>query len=424
MTTPGPTPWQRLAASPWALLSSLFLLMVGAGLEGSLLGLRATSAGFDVRVTGVILGGYYLGYVVGSVLITSGIKAIGHIRVYAGLASVASVVTLAHSIWVAPLPWLVLRFVSGVCLAGLFVVVESWLNAVAEPGGRAQLLGLYMAVLTVGLALGQGLLNAATVDGDRLFTLAAVLFSLAVVPIALVPHHAPAAEDVRSYALRRLVTEVPLAMVASAVSGVGAGITLGFGAVYAAETGFDVGGASAFITAILVGAAIGQRPLGLLSDHVDRRVAIAAAGLIVTAAAVVGFALTGADALPAVIVCGALAGAGVFPLYSLALAHLADHTDADELTAGGTRLILVNGLGAAVGPVVVGVMIRRSGPGAFFLVLALVHVALTLYAGVRMVRGQARPRRRVSYAPLPSSATPEVLELEAEVLIDDVDPRP
>lgn len=115
--SPAPSALRRVAAGPWALLTSLLLLMVGAGLEGSLLGLRAEAAGFDVTVTGAILGGYYLGYVAGSVIVTRGIAEVGHIRVYSGLAAIASVVILVHGVWVAPGPWLALRFLSGMCLA-------------------------------------------------------------------------------------------------------------------------------------------------------------------------------------------------------------------------------------------------------------------------------------------------------------------
>lgn len=420
--SPAPSALRRVAAGPWALLTSLLLLMVGAGLEGSLLGLRAEAAGFDVTVTGAILGGYYLGYVAGSVIVTRGIAEVGHIRVYSGLAAIASVVILVHGVWVAPGPWLALRFLSGMCLAGLFVVVESWLNSVAAPADRGRVLGLYMAVITVGLAIGQVLLNVADVEGIGLFILAAAMVALAVVPIALVPHQAPAVGDLRPYPMRRLVTEVPLALAGSAVSGVGAGITLGFGAVYAVKAGLDVGGASLFVTGVLVGAAIGQRPLGQLSDRVDRRWAMVVAGLLTAGASVGGAAATSGGSLAPILAAGAVAGAGVFPLYSLALAHLADYLDPSEVTAGGTRLILVNGLGAAFGPVLVGALIGTAGAASFFVLLGSIFLVLALYAAYRMTRrGAPVEARRAAFVPLPTSATPEVMELETSALVDEID---
>lgn len=401
----------------WPLLLSILLLMVGSGLQGALLGVRAERAAFNSTVTGLVLGLYYLGYVAGSTWVPGMIRTVGHIRVFASLASVASAAVVIHGVWVSPVPWMVLRFTTGICIAGLFIVSESWLNDVSTSSTRGSLLAVYNSVVTGGLAVGSLLLNTADVSGFVLFVVGSVALSLAAVPVALAPHDAPPPREHSPRSLRAVVRSAPLGITGAALSGFSTGAALGFGAVYATRAGFGVSGASQFIASLLVGAVIGQFPLGRWSDRTDRRYVMATAAALVTAGSVVGVVATVGDSFPLALAAGLLIGAGAFSLYGLSFAHVADYVEPAAMPATGARLITFNGLGAAAGPFLASAAIGLVGPEGIFYVLGALTVPFVAHVFVRLARRRAvSDERRAHYAPLPASATMAAVdELSSEV---------
>jgi len=142
----------------WPLLLGMGILMLGAGLQATILGLRATLEGFPTPVTGLVMSCYYVGYLLGTQIAPRALRRVGHVRAFAALAALASVASLIHASWVHPLPWALMRLVSGLCFAGIYVVAESWLNHRASRANRGRLLAIYMLVLYVGLGSAQFLL--------------------------------------------------------------------------------------------------------------------------------------------------------------------------------------------------------------------------------------------------------------------------
>jgi MFS family permease len=405
----------------WPLLLSILLLMVGSGLQGALLGVRAERAAFNSTVTGLVLGLFYLGYVAGSQWVPGLIRTVGHIRVFSSLASVASAAVVVHGVWVSPVPWMVLRFTTGVCVAGLFIVSESWLNDVSTPSTRGSLLAVYNSVVTGGLAVGSLLLNAADVGGFVLFVVGSVTLSLAAVPVALAPHDAPAPRAHSPRSLREVVRSAPLGIAGAALSGFCTGAALGFGAVYATRAGFGVSGASQFVAALLVGAVVGQFPLGRWSDRTDRRLVMAAAALLVAAGAATGLGATVGDSFPGAIGAALLIGAGAFALYGLSFAHVADHVGPAAMPATGARLITFNGLGAACGPFAASAAIGLVGPEGMFHVLGAVTLPFVAYVAYRRRRAVS-DERRAHYAPMTMPATVAAVDdLASEVSGVDVE---
>lgn len=401
----------------WPLLVSILLLMVGSGLQGALLGVRADAAGFTSTITGLLLGLYYLGYVAGSAWVPGMIRQVGHIRVFSSLASIASATVVVHGVWVSPIPWMFLRFLTGVCVAGLFIVSESWLNDVSTSSTRGSLLAVYNSVVTGGLAVGSLLLNVADVGGFVLFVIGSVMLSLAAVPVALAPHQAPPPREPQPRSLRDVVRSAPLGITGATLSGFSTGAALGFGAVYATRAGFGVSGASQFVAALLVGAVLGQLPLGRWSDRTDRRYVLAVAALLVAVGSTVGATATIADSFPAVLVAALLIGAGAFSLYGLSFAHVADYVEPDAMPATGARLITFNGLGAAAGPFAASAAIGIVGPEGIFYVLGAMTVPFVAHVLLRLTqRAAVSDERRAHYAPLATSATVAALdELTSEV---------
>src|SRR3981081_802306 len=260
-----------MIATTWPLLLGMGVLMLGAGLQGTLLGLRATLEGFPTPVTGVIMSCYYVGYLLGTFAAPRLVRKVGHIRVFAALAAVASAAILVQGSFVHAIPWALMRLISGVCFAGIYVVAESWLNGRASRSNRGTLLALYMLVLYIGLGSAQFLLVLADPSTPKLFMLVSVLISLAMVPIVVSAHQTPQASVPLKVRDRALYRNSPLGVVAVTVSGMISSTIFSMGPVYARLSGQGTSGVATFMAVSILSAVLTQYPIGRLSDRMDPR---------------------------------------------------------------------------------------------------------------------------------------------------------
>ncbi|MCD9624146.1 MFS transporter [Rhabdothermincola salaria] len=405
-----------LAAVP--LLVAVALLMAGNGLTSTLLGIRAGLEGFAPGIVGVVLAGYYLGFAVGSMVAPSTITRVGHVRVFAGLASLASAAVLLHVIRPEPLTWFLLRAVTGICISGLYVVTETWLNGAATNRTRGTLFSIYMVVVGGSLLGGQLLFSVTDPAGFGAFVIASVLVSLAVVPISLADVVAPPTVDPAPLSFRALVATAPLAAVGAALSGFTGAAMIGAGVVYAAQSGFDNIATALFIAATLAGGLLLQLPLGAWSDRTDRRVVIAVAATLAAVVALVA-ATIDADRRLIIIAMTMVAGGVTFPLYALCNAHLNDYLDSDLVVAGGARMVLVNGIGSVAGPILGATAVGAFGPGGLFVVVAIAYLVIAVYAVYRMTRRAAVSEdERAPFVPSPVGlgATTPFVETDVDEL--------
>lgn len=366
-------------AAASALLLGMTVLMLGAGLQATLLGVRATLEGFPTAVTGAVMAGYYVGYLGGSLAAPGLVRRVGHIRVFAALTSVAAAAILVQAVWVSPLSWALLRAVSGFCFAGIYVVAESWLNDRADNRTRGALLAVYMLVIYIGLGTGQFMLNFADPRGTLLFILIAVLISVAVVPIALSAQRAPEFALPRRVSFGELLHVSPLGTVGVLFSGAVSGTLFSLGSVYAAASGFDSAGVALFMACSILPAAALQLPVGRWSDRVDRRTVLVAMSVLAAVAALLALVLaelTSAWFAVAVAACGGLS----LTTYAVCVSHINDHLKPDQMVAASGTVILINGAGAVAGPVLVSAAMQAVGAGAYFGALAVLHAALAAFA--------------------------------------------
>lgn len=365
---------RSLIFSLWALFLGVSLLTLGNGLQGTALGLRASLSGFETGVTGAVMACYYVGYVLGSLVTPPLIRRVGHIRVFAALASLVSFAPLAHSLFVYPWFWAVIRVLAGIGMAGVFIITESWLNNVASNENRGRILSAYLIVCQLSIACGQFLLNLADPLGYELFILMSALFSLAVIPIALSRRSAPTYVDSGDVGLVELFRRVPLTISGVFLVSLGYGSFYGMGAVYALRTGFDSSEIAGFMAAALFGAVLLQWPLGMLSDRMDRRrlVVAACAGVVLVG---VLLSIMPADMPLTVQMLMFVYGGLSFPLYSLFLALAGDYLEPNVLVAACSKIVLVNGAGSALGPVLVAVLMEEVGAWSYPLFIAAVHLA-------------------------------------------------
>ncbi len=366
------------ALANWPLLTGMGVLMLGAGLQGTLIGLRATLEGFAPSVTGIVMSCYYLGYIAGSVGAPRLMQRVGHIRVFSALTAVASATILLQAAFVSPVLWSALRIVSGFCFAGIYVVAESWLNDRASNLNRGTLLACYMLVLYIGLGSGQFLLTVADPRGPLLFLLIAVLISLAVVPITLVVQRAPEFEIPRKIRFADLFHVSPLGVVGVIVAGLVTSSVFSMGPVYAQLSGLSTGEIATFMSVAIFAAAATQLPIGRLSDHMDRRNVLVIVCVLSACIAICAGGY-GAMSRPMLFVFAAAFGGFGLTLYSLSLSHINDHLAADQIVSASGSVILLNGLGSIVGPITIAVLMNRFGPPAYFFALAGTVGGLAMY---------------------------------------------
>jgi MFS family permease len=410
----------RIAREALAVNSALFLgmafLMLGAGLQSTLLGVRATLEGFSTFVTGAVMTGYYVGYIAGSLAAPSLVRRVGHIRVFAALTATAAAAILVQSILVGPWAWALLRCISGVAFDGIYVVAESWLNDRAERHSRGALLASYMIVIYVGLGAGQFLLNAADPRGDELFVLIGVLISIAVVPMALTAQRAPEFALPHRVTLREVLHVSPLGTVGAFISGFATATFFAVGPVYAARSGLDASDVAMFMACGILPAIVLQLPLGRLSDRLDRRSVLMA--MAVSAAAAGFLALqTRSGSLPVFFAAVGLYGGLSLTMYALCASHVNDHLKPEQMVAASATVLLVNGAGAVLGPIVVSAAMELTSPSAFFACVIAMHSAFALYAGWRKRRTDPIPdaaKIRFVGAPPQVAPTGRLVAAEAE----------
>lgn len=377
------------AISVWALLLGMLMLMLGNGLQGTLIGVRATGEGFSTNVTGLVMSGYFIGFLAGSKYVPALMGRVGHLRVFAALAALASVAILTQSLIVQPWVWLAMRLVTGFTFAGVYIVAESWLNDRVTNEHRGGLLSIYMIISYLGLTGGQLLLNLADPMLGDLFIVVAILISLASVPILLVATTAPSIRPWQSLGPWGLFRLCHLGAVGAAFSGIAAGALLGMGPVFAAAIGLSIGEISVFM-ALLVGAgAVAHYPIGKLSDRFDRCRVIMWVAVIGTAAALLAAlicVLYARPPAPGLIAAGMVVGAASLALYPLFAAHTNDLLEPDQIVGAGSSLIMLFGAGAIAGPLLAGQAMQRIGVSGFFWALFATLGLLCLYTIWRRYR--------------------------------------
>jgi MFS family permease len=375
-----------------ALLLGFGLMQMGNTLQGTLLSVRGGTEGFSPAQIGAVGAGFWVGIVIGSLRCGKLIQSVGHIRAFVALGAIASTAPLLHLLVMDPTAWVVARALTGFCFAGLFIVVESWLNGVATDETRGQITSIYaMTGLLAGI-VGQLLLPATDATGFRPFCIVAIIIAFALVPIALTRAVAPthAGGDARIN-LRGLYHQSPLGLVAASLCGVTTSAFFTLGPIFAQRRGLDTGGVAAFMASGTLGAFLMAWPLGWLSDRLDRRLVIIGAAVTAAATLFSMIALVPNDASRWILyLCVALFGGTIVPTYSIVMAHVNDAVGKGEFVAASGGLLIMQGIGAAVGPVIAGLAMSALPQGLSFTLIAT-QILMAVWGVYRMTRRAAPP---------------------------------
>jgi MFS family permease len=370
-----------------SLLSGVAMLVIGTGLLFSVVGLQTGAAKFTTVATGLIMSAYYAGFVLGTYVCPIMIRSVGHIRAFAAMASVASTVPILHALWLNAWYWGALRLIIGVCMVGMYIVVESWLATMARSHQRGRVFGLYMAVSNVALALGQWLILVGDKLGFVPFALVSILFSMALVPLTLTPVSDPETAEARPLGMRALLTISPIGVIGAIGSGLLSGALLSLGPVFGQGVGFSDVGIATFMAVTILGGALFQWPVGHLSDRHDRRWVLFWVCTACASVAAVGFEVA-RDYESSLVFLGVIYGGLAFTVYGLSVAHVNDLIDSSRVLEVTGGLLLLHGIGATVGPTVAGSVMHWLGPESLMLYFATVLALLA--AGIwALARGKA-----------------------------------
>ena len=394
----------------WALFFGFAIISLAHGLQGTLIGVRAIVEGFSFISTGFIVAGYYVGYLTGSIVIPIFLKRVGHIRVFAALASLASIAILLHSVFVEPYMWFFIRILTGISLAGIFVIMESWLNAKSTNETRGKILSIYMIVTFSFLGLGQFLLNLSDPAEVDLFILVSILLSFALLPILLSITEAPNITDSKKISLKELFVISPLGFVGAFFTGLAHSAILGYGAVFAASKGLGLFEISVFMVIVTSFGALFQWPIGYLSDKIDRRVILISVTLIASALSLFIVASSYISLIIFFILLAIYSGMSL-PLYSLTIAHTNDFLQQDEIIGGTASMCILVGLGSICGPIAASLFMNAIGPDGFFVYLFIVHGLLGLFGLYRMAKRTKPMDLESQYTPLPRTISAAGMEL-------------
>ena len=396
----------------WALMLGILLLMIGNGLQGTLLGIRGTMEEIDASWMGVIMSAYFIGFLGGSRVTPVLLRRVGHVRVFAALGSLVSAAFILYAAIVDPVFWLAMRLVVGFCFSGLYVVAESWINDMASNETRGRILSLYILIQMVGLVTGQLLLNMADPGGYTLFILISVLVSVSFAPILLSVTPTPVYSTARPMSLRELMDASPLGCVGVFLLGGVFSALLGMSSIYGVHRGLTVKEISWFVTAIYIGGVMMQYPVGWISDRMDRRTLVVAMTALATLFSLAGMFGQSVWWLLTMAFC---LGAAVNPLYPLLLSYTNDRLAQEQMASASGGLMFINGVGAMGGPMIVGFMMNQMGPIGFFVFIATLMALVCGYSVYRMSQREAVAVEDThSYIPVTATTTPVAVEMAAE----------
>ena len=405
-----------------ALLLGVSLLLLGSGLQGTLLGVRGAIEAFSPTTIGLVMTAYYGGFALGCLVNARVIERVGHIRTFAAFASLASAAAVVFPVFIEPWAWLALRVVTGFCFAGLYMAIESWLNGRVPNENRGRLLAVYMIVNLGSIAAAQQLLNLADPAGFVLFVVSSVLISLALVPVALTTSAAPAPVHTERMSLGELYMVSPLAVVGAFAIGLVNGAMWGLIPLAVIQTGSDTAEVAAFMSVIVLGGVALQWPVGRLSDLLDRRHVLIGACVLLLGAALALYVLPESNR-NIVMALGFVLGGMNLVIYPLCAAHINDRIVHEDLVQTNATLLLVLGVGAAVGPVLGGIVMDGFGPLAVYIYMAAVAGVFVIFGLYRLRQTEATPEsEQVAFEPVGPAPTTPVLDPRIDP--EQIDPAP
>lgn len=412
----------KILRNSWALFLGMSLIMLAYGFQGSLLGVRAVQEEFSLTSTGFMMSGYFVGYFLGAKYITTIISRVGHIRSFAAFASFASVAILAHSIIINPVTWFLFRVITGLSMASIYTIAESWLNDRSSNKNRGSVLSIYMIILYGSMGFGMFFLNFSAPENFEPFILISLLMSVALIPILMTKRKAPSFKRIQPMKLKELYEASPLGMVSALLYGLIQSALFSLLAVYATSMNFTILEISIATFLLAISGAISQWPIGKLSDIFDRRRVIVystfAAGIFAIFAIIASGQMYLPDGLSTpktwFYIFLILFSFTSLPMFAIILAHTNDYITKEKFVVAGAGLQFVFGMGAMTGPLFCSIFMNIVGLNGFWIFLAIFHFLIGVFGIYRMRIRETLENPDSQFIAMPESITPLGMELNPQ----------
>ena len=409
----------KVLKNSWALFLGMGFIMMAYGFQGSLLGVRAVQEEFSLTATGFMMSGYFIGYFIGAATIPNIISRVGHIRVFAAFASLASLIILIHSILIHPFIWFLLRVLTGISMVCIYTVAESWLNDRSSNKNRGSVLSIYMVILYGSMGIGMFLLNFSAPKNFEPFILVSVITSVALIPILLTKKKPPTFKKINVMSFNELYKSSPFGMVSSFFYGTIQSALFTLLAVYATSMNFTIFEISIVTFLLAISGAVAQFPVGKISDIYDRRKVIIISTFGAAIFALITIFVSGQMYLPDGLATSKswfyiffiLFSFCSLPMFSLILAHTNDYITKDKFVAAGAGLQFIFGLGAMSGPFLCSIFMYLVGSNGFFVFLFFFHSLIGTFGIYRMRIRETVENPDSQFVAMPQTITPAGIEL-------------
>ncbi|MEP4032878.1 MFS transporter [Roseibium polysiphoniae] len=412
----------QMLASVSALLISVALLILGHGLQSTLLPLAASNADFSDLQIGAISSAYFIGLVLGCLGAPLVIMRAGHIRAYAAVVSLMSAAAILHPIAVDPVAWFAIRIISGFCLAGFYMIVESWLNESATNENRGTIMSTYVVILFAAMMVGQVSISGMDITSFIPFAIASVTVSLAVIPVALTSANQPAPITLVRFRPIKLYRNSPAALVGALLIGVANGAIWSLSPLYGSQIGFSTNESAVYAAAVIAGGMLSQWPVGRLSDRMDRRLVLLMLG-VATSVVATGVAVLAPQDFQTATALAMLIGICSQPGYAIAVSHAFDYADSEDFVETSSGLLLAFGLGSVAGPISASILMNQTGPSGLYVLVAVVNVVMVAFILTRLfARSAIDPEEKFDFeyaatAQVGTVMSPEPLDVDAPNVI-------
>ena len=385
-----------------ALLLATTIVTMGSGLLSSLLSINLRLYGYSAQIIGWVMACNYLGLVLGIFFCQAIVRHVGHIRAFAVFAALITAISLLHAMYISPWFWAVLRVGSGLCLTGLFMVIESWLNEKVEPEFRGRLLSIYMILVYFGIGSGQFLLNVNDVQGKSIFMLTGIIFAICLIPISTSRAADPQRLRVPHYNLIKLFRLAPFSMVGSFTAGLINSSFYSLGPMLGLEIGLQIYQVSWFMSITVWSGLFFQWPVGLISDRLNRLTVLSALGFLAMLVSV-SISMFGSSNPGTLLFLTACFGV-VFTIYPVAMARAQDNIKKEDIVPASAALILFFGLGACFGPVIASWVMAKTGPWGLYHFTAICGGILGAAAGLYRIKSLGMVEARVPFVSVPKTS--------------------
>ncbi len=380
---------QKLKAT-WPLLLGMFIIMVGNGLLGTVLSLRASQIGMPNAVIGIVQSFNSVGCILGCLMAARLIRALGHGRTMPLVAVSASLAAVLPALSDTVAVWMVSRVATGFCLACLYVAAESWIASDADAGTRSTTLSIYFAIQTGGMSLGQFFLTIGDVNGLICLLVVSILFALAFAPLVVTSHNPGFVDVGKSMSARNLMRMAPVAVVGAFVGGTMMGALFVTLPLLGISLGLDAPVAAKLVFAFSIGAAIAQGLAAALSGRIGPRGALGVFALIGLPLCLTCVGFDGTQSTLRLMVVFSFLGLSTGPIYGLCLCHLTNHCAASDVVNAAGTLTFFQASGWVVGPALGPLIAQHFGSGGFFGFVFAVDALWILIIAASFLRQRVR----------------------------------